>query len=165
MLTWLLMMTPFFLIRLSKSIYKFGYRFIGQHIGLSAFKYKEWWVIGASLMLNDHTSSALDHRSYIRVSPGSSPLKRSSTRVLRRAGRVQTETRRKRPENQRRRESGCTAMESRETRRRWEDRINPDLTSKLRAMKRDDCVPPSFRCARHTYTQDVRIKTNRLRCP
>ncbi len=30
---WLLMLRPFFIIRLSKSIYKFGYKCIGQHIG------------------------------------------------------------------------------------------------------------------------------------
>lgn len=76
---------------------------------------------------NDHSSSTLDISMFadhcICVSPGSSPLKRSSMSFQRRVGRVRaemnrTQTRRNRQENRSRRESGWTAMETRETRRR-----------------------------------------------
>ncbi len=54
MLTWLLMMR-FFLIRLSKSIYKFGYRYIGQHIGYRLSNMKNYRLsVSAKIFISVH---------------------------------------------------------------------------------------------------------------
>ncbi len=53
------MIIPFFNQALKKSIYKCGYRFIGQHFGYRTFKYKELSVIGIGQ--NFHTGASLLH--------------------------------------------------------------------------------------------------------
>ncbi len=52
----------FFLIRLSKSIYKFGYRFIGQHIGYRLSNIKNYRVsVSAKIFIMVHPYFIIKH--------------------------------------------------------------------------------------------------------